>query len=1022
MAASPGGKEVGRVSVRVVPDTSRFRSQLERDLKRDLRGFKVKVRVVPDTTGFRAALKAATKDVTVKAKVKVDDRHLKDVTKTKTTTIKADVKVDDRQVQNVVKAGRHRRVEIPAVVKVDDSQLHNVTRRRTVPIDVRVNEKHAIRQVRNVVRSIDKEVQNIRPRDFVKMGPYKLKLKDIIEMDDKFRDELAEHMGKSRFEVDVDLADARAKLEKFERERHRIDVDVDANTAAVTQKIDAIARDHTSHVKVEADTAAAAAKIDALTRDRKTNLKVDVDKSKLGMITRVMDKLKDIANPSTGLMGKMGGGGDISQLLLILAVILLIAPAIAIIATLLAGIPALIAGLGAAFGVMYLGFDGIKNALKSIDPQLKKMKAEVSKVTEQAFKPLFQDVANLGVKLLPQMKAVAAGMATMFSGVTDALSSSGGGIMLEEIMGNLNELFVRMQPVMKTFTTAFLNLAMLGSQSFGTLAQTFGDFAAKFDGWVTKLGEDDVLSGAFKGLSQAFDGLGTLFFNLMDIGVRSMEQLGPYVKTFFEDIGTLLSALAPYFSTIFKWFGTLVNGFVKMLAPMLTKLAPVFDKLMMAGAKLGSALMQSLGTALTPIVESLANGLLVVLKALEPILPVITQSFQDMGVAIGAAFAKNAPQIAEAFKQLGIALAALAPKLAELIPQLMQIGIEAFPKIVEALPGLIAAFVNLANSGAIEAFTNALITLAPYIPTIVSGLTQLAIVLANVGSFLIGVVAGFANAGAAVAGFLIKIEGKMFGLPARLAKIPGQIIQGFVNAFTNGGGLISNVLEGIWNGIVATAKGILGIASPSTVFNQIGVDLIQGLINGIKSMIGAVMGLISDLASKVISAFKSAKNLAINSPSKKMIPIGESVSEGLAKGMENNQYPENAANRKARALKNAWAKNLKGFESVDMSKVEIFEKSFDQRFKEQSKKALDEFVKAIKDKVGNAWADSMLTDLGFSKSGALGALADQVFDPKVTLQDAKDVYVVKDVDEAERRAEAKKRKQALKNQNRKKAS
>ena len=31
--SSPGGAEVGRVSVKVVPDTSRFRRELERELK-----------------------------------------------------------------------------------------------------------------------------------------------------------------------------------------------------------------------------------------------------------------------------------------------------------------------------------------------------------------------------------------------------------------------------------------------------------------------------------------------------------------------------------------------------------------------------------------------------------------------------------------------------------------------------------------------------------------------------------------------------------------------------------------------------------------------------------------------------------------------------------------------------------------------------------------------------------------------------------------------------------------------------
>jgi tape measure domain-containing protein len=47
-------------------------------------------------------------------------------------------------------------------------------------------------------------------------------------------------------------------------------------------------------------------------------------------------------------------------------------------------------------------------------------------------------------------------------------------------------------------------------------------------------------------------------------------------------------------------------------------------------------------------------------------------------------------------------------------------------------------------------------------------------------------------------------------------------------------GPITNVV----NGIINTFKRLLGIASPSTVFRQIGIDIIQGLINGIDFMLG----------------------------------------------------------------------------------------------------------------------------------------------------------------------------------------
>jgi hypothetical protein len=67
MPEGAGGKEVGRISIRVVPDLDGFREKLRAELE----GIEdVKVKVTADTTGFREKIKAETKDLG-DAKVKV---------------------------------------------------------------------------------------------------------------------------------------------------------------------------------------------------------------------------------------------------------------------------------------------------------------------------------------------------------------------------------------------------------------------------------------------------------------------------------------------------------------------------------------------------------------------------------------------------------------------------------------------------------------------------------------------------------------------------------------------------------------------------------------------------------------------------------------------------------------------------------------------------------------------------------------------------------------------------------------
>lgn len=72
-----GGREVGRISIRVLPNTDRFRADLQRQLDEIEKGTKFKVRIDPDMDGFRDKVDAATrnlKDAKVKVKTEFDHK------------------------------------------------------------------------------------------------------------------------------------------------------------------------------------------------------------------------------------------------------------------------------------------------------------------------------------------------------------------------------------------------------------------------------------------------------------------------------------------------------------------------------------------------------------------------------------------------------------------------------------------------------------------------------------------------------------------------------------------------------------------------------------------------------------------------------------------------------------------------------------------------------------------------------------------------------------------------------------
>lgn len=70
--SSPGGAEVGRVSVRVVPDTSRFRRELEKELKSIQRSVRVRIPVDLDTKGATAQLSRLRQQIERLSGVEID--------------------------------------------------------------------------------------------------------------------------------------------------------------------------------------------------------------------------------------------------------------------------------------------------------------------------------------------------------------------------------------------------------------------------------------------------------------------------------------------------------------------------------------------------------------------------------------------------------------------------------------------------------------------------------------------------------------------------------------------------------------------------------------------------------------------------------------------------------------------------------------------------------------------------------------------------------------------------------------
>ncbi len=122
---------------------------------------------------------------------------------------------------------------------------------------------------------------------------------------------------------------------------------------------------------------------------------------------------------------------------------------------------------------------------------------------------------------------------------------------------------------------------------------------------------------------------------------------------------------------------------------------------------------------------------------------------------------------------------------------------------------------------------------------------QLAFIAANVGVRLVQGV---------IDGMMTKIGGVNWK-----ETIAAPIIKALIMAFTPLG--LITALQETFGKVIAAIKSYLGIASPSTVFAQIGVDLIMGLVGGITSIIPTLLSNATDIAGKLIASIKTSLGL-----------------------------------------------------------------------------------------------------------------------------------------------------------------
>lgn len=335
--------------------------------------------------------------------------------------------------------------------------------------------------------------------------------------------------------------------------------------------------------------------------------------------------------------------------------------------------------------------------------------------------------------------------------------------------------------------------------------------------------------GAFKNMMAALSRLGLVF---VEDGVAG-------AKTFFNEVTVILDGIAervkPWVASINEALGGAfsIDGFGE-------RFLAGFDKVVSAIAS-------------GPIPQMLA--------ALQPILPVILEVAQTIGGALGAAFREIGealtPVLPEVAKSLADAVIELAPSLSDLlvallplIPPLVDLLVALLPIATGIVDFLLPAlrwlvewvtgnfesfslfFDLLSGESSLTEFATKMMSLGGPFGAVMNWLGDIAF---QFGYWAASVGIAVGNALSFVSSLPARIRSALASLPGLLVGVGRQMIQGLIDGV---GSMVSSAVAAVKNvggQMLDGVKSFLGIHSPSRVFrDQVGKMVGLGLLAGIE--------------------------------------------------------------------------------------------------------------------------------------------------------------------------------------------
>lgn len=414
--------------------------------------------------------------------------------------------------------------------------------------------------------------------------------------------------------------------------------------------------------------------------------------------------------------------------------------------------------------------------------------------------------------------------------------------------GNFRDAMADGEISAEEFNQAIMDLGMTdaakeAATSTSTIEGAMGNLEASVVGVGTTILDQfkGPLTSGISMLAQGISGLSGVFTGLVQTIGPILSQIGTTFQTAFQPVvGIVQSQLLPALQPLMSALQNLGNAVMPVITAAIQTVAPVL-------ATVVSNVMQTMSviaTTVTPVITNIA-------ALIQAVLPVIQSVFQSWGSAIQGV------------------INAVFPFIQTVVTSVMNVVNAIITTVLAAINGdwssVWAGIQNIVSSvwdGIKSIVSGAINAVSSVISSVLNGISGIFSSVWNgirgaVSSAWSGITSAVSSGVSSMMNFITSIPSRIMGVfsgaGSWLLSAGRNIIQGLINGITNAiGGAISAVKNAV-SGIIDGAKSLLGIASPSKVFDrEIGRMIPAGLGRGVSENERAATRPVEDMVNSLL--------------------------------------------------------------------------------------------------------------------------------------------------------------------------